>query len=287
MSTKIDVENMQDLLRHFYIATRVRVAIFDLGFNEIVSWPIQQTPLCQLLKSTKIGKARCRTCDLSAQHQIRQNVDGNYIYMCHAGLFDAIAPIMDDRRIIGYMMVGQCVPSDTSINKAWEYSLVCCEDITDISPIKKEYYELPRLTKMQMESCVQIMNACALYISYKKYLNPGHDEIFAKIQSYINSRLTENLSVDTICSQLLLSRNLLFSTVKKETGMTPGQYVQAKRLERAQELLRGQEHSIAEIAELCGISDYNYFSRVFKKEFGVSPREYRKKMTTDFSNSIT
>jgi AraC-like DNA-binding protein len=74
-----------------------------------------------------------------------------------------------------------------------------------------------------------------------------------------------------------LSRNLLFKTVKKETGLTLGQYIQAKRLEQAQSLLKNNERSIAEIAELCGISDYNYFSRIFKKQFGITPRDYRLK----------
>jgi AraC-like DNA-binding protein len=277
MPARIDTENLQSLIRHFYIATQLRVAIFDFDFNEVIAWPKEENVLCRLIKSTKKGWKRCRTCDLSSQFRVKQNIYKNYIYTCHAGLFDAIAPIMDNRRIIGYMMVGQCVPGDMPIQKAWNFSLNSCEDILDISDIKTEYYNLPRLTKQQMESCVQIMNACALYIGNKKYVNPDHDEIFTKIKSYTDIHLSEDLSVETLCSQLFLSRNLLFKTVKKETGLTLGQYIQAKRLEQAQSLLKNNERSIAEIAELCGISDYNYFSRIFKKQFGITPRDYRLK----------
>ena len=178
------------------------------------------------------------------------------------------------------MMVGQCVPNDVPIHKAWQLSLDYCEDIVDISGIKNEYYNLPRLTEEQMESCVQIMNACALYIGNKKYVNPDHDELFTKIKSYTDIHLAENLSVDHLCSNLLLSRNLLFKTIKKETGLTLGKYITAKRLERAQSLLKSNEYSIAEIAELCGIADYNYFSRLFKKQFNITPRDYRLKWNT-------
>lgn len=277
MSTKIDVENLQAIMRHFHIATQLRMAIFDLEFHELIAWPTERNALCNLLRTTKEGDARCRICDLSAQYQVHQNICQNYIYTCHAGLFDAIAPIMDDRRIIGYMMIGQCVPKDVPIKKAWSDSLHYCEDIIDISVIKKEYYKFPRLTREQMESCVQIMNACALYIGSHKYVNPESDEIFAKIRLYINAHITETLSTALLCEKLLLPRNALFRIMKSETGLTPGQYIQAKRIELAQSLLQNRELSIAEVAGLCGITDYNYFSRIFKKQLGLSPREYRMK----------
>ena len=58
--------------------------------------------------------------------------------------------------------------------------------------------------------------------------------------------------------------------------MTLGQYIQYCRLEYAKKLLKNTEDTIAQISEQCGISDFNYFSRLFKRQYGVSPREYRK-----------
>ena len=43
MSTRIDTENLQSLIRHFHIATKLRVAIFDFDFNEIIAWPEKET----------------------------------------------------------------------------------------------------------------------------------------------------------------------------------------------------------------------------------------------------
>ena len=65
---------------------------------------------------------------------------------------------------------------------------------------------------------------------------------------------------------------------KNETGTTPLEYITALRINRAKKLLRATPYQpIDSIATGCGFSDEFYFSRVFKKQTGVSPREYRKR----------
>lgn len=65
---------------------------------------------------------------------------------------------------------------------------------------------------------------------------------------------------------------------KEETGYTPLEYVTSLRINRAKKLLRSlPPQSVESIAVGCGFDDEFYFSRVFKKQTGTSPREYRKK----------
>lgn len=66
-----------------------------------------------------------------------------------------------------------------------------------------------------------------------------------------------------------------FRTFKKETGMTVTQYIARLRCQNAAELLRNGDDSIQEIAAFVGYLDGNYFVKVFKKWFGVTPSEYR------------
>jgi two-component system response regulator YesN len=63
---------------------------------------------------------------------------------------------------------------------------------------------------------------------------------------------------------------------KQETGLSITAYVIKKRIEKAKQLLIERVLTLPEVAERVGFSDYNYFSRVFKKEVGVSPINYRK-----------
>ncbi len=74
-----------------------------------------------------------------------------------------------------------------------------------------------------------------------------------------------------------MSRSLFFNTFKTITGLTPETFLLNYRLKHAATLLIEQPHlSVAEIAYQSGFSTAAYFSRCFKKQFGVSPLSYRK-----------
>lgn len=61
---------------------------------------------------------------------------------------------------------------------------------------------------------------------------------------------------------------------KANLGMTPNRYIVLKKIEYAKELLRAGSFSVSEVAEICGFCDVYYFSRVFKDETGVSPKDW-------------
>lgn len=63
---------------------------------------------------------------------------------------------------------------------------------------------------------------------------------------------------------------------KLVNGMTPNQYIQLKRIERAQTLMLLSDMSVKEIAEEVGVPNLSQFSKLFRKHLGVSPREYGK-----------
>jgi AraC-like DNA-binding protein/quercetin dioxygenase-like cupin family protein len=94
-----------------------------------------------------------------------------------------------------------------------------------------------------------------------------------EIMNYINSNLREDLSVESIASHFFLSRSYLMHRFKEETGYTILGYVSQKRLSGARKMMAEGE-SAAITAEKCGFKDYGAFLRAFKKEFGVTPKEY-------------
>ena len=82
--------------------------------------------------------------------------------------------------------------------------------------------------------------------------------------------------LNSFLNTLPFSEGYLKKLFKKETGLTPLQYLTDKRLENAASYLaaNGGSQSISEIAHQCGFSDPLYFSRVFKRKYGVAPRDY-------------
>ncbi|WP_066686574.1 PocR ligand-binding domain-containing protein [Christensenella intestinihominis] len=281
MSLTLETENLRGFLQHFNTITGLRIALFDLDFNELLSCPEQPNPICARIKESDAGRERCRRCDLAAQLYIKEKPENNHIYFCHAGLVDGIAPITDERQIIGYMMIGQCLSCDVSIEDSWQNTVRLCSGFTDISDLRDQFFATPQLTHEQIRACAYLTNACASYVRLKNYVRLRQNDVFTTASKYIERNLPGDLSSDHLSASLLIPRNALFKAVKDETGMTLGQYILHRRLKYAKYLLKNTKCTIAQAAEKCGISDFNYFSRLFKKQYGVSPREYRKSPDMD------
>ena len=94
---------------------------------------------------------------------------------------------------------------------------------------------------------------------------------------YIDHNYTnENISLNEVASQVKVSANYLSATFSQAMGKTFVEYVTARRMEKAKKLLKTTDKSSGEIAQEVGYKDPHYFSFVFKKTQGQSPREYRR-----------
>ena len=96
---------------------------------------------------------------------------------------------------------------------------------------------------------------------------------------YIETHLSQPISVDTLCQLNGISRNHFVHLFSKETGKTVKQYIAQARCERAAELLENSQLLVHDISNYVGYEDNNYFAKVFKSVMGVSPQEYRKEKT--------
>ena len=111
---------------------------------------------------------------------------------------------------------------------------------------------------------------------------PLHSEIVQKLENDILENYPDcGYDLNLFLSTLPFSAGYLKKVFKKETGMTPLQYLTEKRLENAASNLAmsGGRGNISEIAYQCGFSEPLYFSRLFKRKYGVSPRSYTSKYT--------
>lgn len=92
-------------------------------------------------------------------------------------------------------------------------------------------------------------------------------------ENYANKDLT----VEGICQYLGVSAAYFSTVFKKETGKTFINYLTDYRMEKAVELLMSGDEKTYVIADAVGYTDPNYFSYVFKKQFGVSPSKYKQR----------
>lgn len=85
----------------------------------------------------------------------------------------------------------------------------------------------------------------------------------------------DSLKATNLHHKLRMSRSTLHYKLKKHTGLSTAGYLVKFRIKKAIPILVGTSESIKVIAFQVGFKDPNYFSRVFKQETGVAPRQYR------------
>ncbi len=93
---------------------------------------------------------------------------------------------------------------------------------------------------------------------------------------YIDDNLSKKLTISLLANKFFISENYLCLLFRQETGKTINDYITQRRMLRAKELLASSPMYINEVAREIGYQDANYFSRQFKKQFGVTPYDYKE-----------
>lgn len=124
---------------------------------------------------------------------------------------------------------------------------------------------------------------CTLTFSYLLYQllemvdNTENPHVHA-IKQYIMDNFYGDISLEKIADAIHLAPQYCCTLFKKHTGMSIIQYVQYQRIEYAKKLIITKDYPLTEIAQSSGFQDYYYFSRVFKKQTGMSAKTYYKQM---------
>ena len=100
-------------------------------------------------------------------------------------------------------------------------------------------------------------------------------KFIASVKECIEKNMGDSdFNVEMLSSQHHMSRTSFFNKLKALTGYAPADYIRMIRLQHAAQLLKQDEYTITEIADMVGFSDAKYFREVFKKYYGVSPSKY-------------
>jgi len=105
-----------------------------------------------------------------------------------------------------------------------------------------------------------------------------YQSVIVKAREYINSNFsTTDISLFSTASYVGISPNHLSAVFAQETGENFIEYLTRVRMERAKQLLKSTAMKITDITTETGFNDTHYFSYIFKKHTGLSPREFRQK----------
>lgn len=117
-----------------------------------------------------------------------------------------------------------------------------------------------------------------IYLEAKVNIREDMPSIADKVVSYIEQNYNKRISLDELARQSFYNPSYFSSIFKESLGVSPTQYINQKRLEKAMELLENTDDSIEYIMAMVGYSDKKHFYSLFKQTTGITPGEYRKKL---------
>ena len=104
------------------------------------------------------------------------------------------------------------------------------------------------------------------------------DELFDRINAYIEENICEPLTIAEICQQFSLSRSSLQLLFKNAVNQSPKKFISDMKLEKSCQMLRENKYTISEISLKLGYSSIHYFSNAFNQKYHISPSEYAKRI---------
>lgn len=171
-------------------------------------------------------------------------------------------------------MYGQLL-YDEDLPGQWEDTRRRCADLfPDTDMLRQAFHQVRRMSAAYIEASSHILAACVGYIRLEQLMK-GRQDLWEGMQSYIAQHLTAPFTLQDMADALSVSVATLCRTARENSGKTVGALALEGRLTQAKRLLAGTDLPVAEVAAQVGIADYNYFSRLFRRETQMSPRRYR------------
>ena len=269
-----EVIEIYSVLKDFYKISGMKISIYDTEFNLIYTYPKAHTEFCKCLQEFTDVKEECIKSDNRAFSRVKQSGEV-YLYKCHRGLYEAVAPIYNFGTLSGYLMVGQVC--DRS-NASYEYVI---EKATEVLGNSKKAKALAKTVKIMdkeiIDAHISLMIVLAEYITATNKLFSNNERLSKLIKDYINKNYKNKITLSVLSQKFGCSNATIVKEFKKDSGTTVMSYLCEVRLKKAAEMIKSTRKSFKEISAECGFHDQNYFSKLFTKKYGDSPTMYREK----------
>jgi AraC-like DNA-binding protein len=202
-----------------------------------------------------------------------------------------------------YIHIYEDLQSEMSILEQWDYPMEVNACNTDLELVKRlcfinPFLKLPQsnpdaydnhqtlISNLQLNQrrpfCDKVESRGILFVlmsRFLKYATPKAEVRDDRIQmslNYIRKNIGSRLDINLLADKACMSKDHYIRVFKRETGETPNVYITKRKLEKAELSLVTTALPIKSIADSLGYADYSYFNRIFKKNAGVTPLQYRE-----------
>ena len=277
-----DLKEFYKILQNLSVILGTNVTFFTENFENTPINPYQNVSVDSTADTMcctvhKYAQDRCRASDLAVMKKMETNSSPSIYYVCPFGYVEIASRISFNDKPIGYVICGPFRASEK--DRTARSRIKCFADKYKLNYdlLEKQYNEAPELSQKKYDSIIVILSSLIDYMQIKNYLVVNQDFFSVHIVSYIEKNLNEDLSVTHLCNKFGMSTTLLYKLFKTGTNTTPQKFIRDRRISCACKLLTSTDMPLSQICDSIGISDYNYFLKVFKSCTGLTPKIYRKK----------
>ncbi len=268
MATAAETEK---ILRDLYLISGLRISLHDTEFNETAAYPEGVSGFCELVQRNPKARMHCLFTDRDAFERVR-HAGRSYLYKCRFGLYEAACPLYRNGMIAGYLMMGQALEEgtgDVALAEALPY-------VGDREELERRIASLPPVSAEKLRALADTVALCAERLTESASVGAPPPDLAAAVVGYINRNIGSRLTLQRLCDAFHCSKSTLTKLFRRSCGVSVNEYITARRIDIAKELLRYTELPVGRISDKCGFSDPLYFSRCFSSRVGLSPLQFRK-----------
>ncbi len=274
MDIKFDLERLKNLVMDLYHSLHIPITLYDRELRNIQGC-VGPNAYCDIIRDMPWGRGACRESN-EKHFKIVSQTKTMLIYTCHTGLCEVIAPILYENVIIAYLMLSKFRDEKQEYSSLKRIRQAADTYGLDRDTMVRAYKKVPVLSERELQAAINVVNICIQHIWNENLISLNKNMLPAKIEAYISENLASDLSVEELCREFYVSRQVLYSLFHDEFGDTVRNYILNKRIAKAKQLLSETEMPVSDVARTVGFSDYSYFIRLFRKRTGQTPLVYRK-----------
>lgn len=271
----MEFQVLKTVLQDFYEITGMHIAVMDSEYRGICACRSENNSFCEYIHRSSKCLETCLSSDTARLKNAAESGELQ-LYTCPFGVFEAIHPIMKDRNIIGFLFLALGVEEGAHhVKNAVEQALITAPNL-DKELLTQYAEEFQSYSYKRFESYARMLPILSEYIASNDLLSGDKHTLGQLVKIYVKNNISRKITLADLSWNLHCSTVTLTEHFKKEFGITIMQYVTEKKMHLAEKMLADDHHTVNDVAEACGFSDAEYFSRCFKGFHGVSPATWRK-----------
>lgn len=244
----------------------------------LIRYNFHLNPYCRFVKTVTENWNLC----VEKQNKVFKKCEaGEFFGVCHAGVGEFVYPVRVKGKNVGFISVGGFKGTDEIIaqSKAKHFAFKNHIEWKKVSELRDKFLNPVIPEKSKIDAVIHpLMFMLEAYLEkYEELSNAADDkDIYIRLLRYITTNHNYKLTMKELSKEFNCSVSTLSHLFKNRSGLSISEYIENLRLDEAKWLLQQSNYSITEISDCLGFCNPAYFSSVFKKKFGVPPKDFLK-----------